>query len=76
MGTRPEDEFWRLLKGRKSGGTRQKTKLAGEPEVRSERTLHPQGDRWLHPEGNGQPVNDFKQAGDMIRLEIMHTLPS
>ena len=44
----------------------EKTKRAGELEGRSERMLHP-GNRWLHPEGNGEPMKDFKQAGDMIR---------
>ena len=64
MGTRPEDELRRLLKGRRSGGHGQDHEGWGaRGQVRTD--AMPPGDRWLHPEGHGEPMEDLKQAGDM-----------
>lgn len=51
MGTRPEDEMRRLLKGRKSGGHGQDQEGWGERSDQEE--CRAPRDRWLHPEGHG-----------------------
>ena len=51
MGTRPEEELWRFLKGRKSNMLGDHGQDQEGWAVRAERMLHPQGTDGLSPRG-------------------------
>ena len=65
MGTRAEEELWRSLKGRKSGDRgKDQEGWGARGQIRKDAAPREQ---MASSRGEGEPMKDFKQAGDMIR---------